>query len=75
MTKKKRPAVDDAEVNKIVDAVRKHSDFARTTPEDRAEVAYKLALGYAMVSGTTSAWAKELASKVRQRVLWAKPSN
>ncbi len=67
--------VDDGEVERIAERIRKHADFIKTTPEERAEAAYRMALGYAQANRTTAAWAEELARLVRRRVLWAKPSN
>ena len=51
----------------------KNADFERTSAEERADVAYNLAVGYAKADKTTSAWAEELGRKVRQRILWVKP--
>lgn len=65
--------VDDAEVARIVNLVVKNADFTHTTAEERADVAYDLAVGYAKTDNTTTAWAEELGRRVRQRILWAKP--
>jgi glycerol kinase len=65
--------VDDAEVARIVALVVKNADFEKTTAEERADVAYNLAVGHAKMGNTTTAWAEELGRRVRQRILWAKP--
>jgi glycerol kinase len=74
MTKDQGPVeVDDADVARIVALVVKSADFEKTTAEERADVAYNLAVGYGKTDNTTAAWAEELGRKVRQRILWAKP--
>ncbi len=76
MRSRSEPAVvDEGEVERIAELIRKHADFVKTMPEERAEAAYRMALGYARANRTTAAWAEELARLVRRRVLWAKPSN
>jgi hypothetical protein len=77
MTEKKPPEVDDAEVDRIIAALESFAPTQETarsgmTPEARADVAYGFALGYAKFHGSTSAWAKELARRVRKRILWVK---
>ena len=73
MTRKQSPVVDDSDVNQIVDLVRKHADFTRATPEERADLAHQAALSQGAAMGFSPEWSKELARKVRQRMMWAKP--
>jgi hypothetical protein len=73
MNKKRLPVVDNADVNRIVQAVLQHTDFPAATPEWRGDLAYNVALCVAGQDGLSAAWSEELAKKVRQRILWAKP--
>ena len=60
--------VDDADVQRVADVVLKAPELVNAPAEAQAELAHKLALGVAKSSGTTVAWAEELAHKVRRRV-------
>jgi hypothetical protein len=76
MARKTQPVVvDESDVDRYVEFVVQESDFADTTPERRADLAYKTALNHARLQKHTEPWALELARKVRNRVLWAKPPN
>jgi hypothetical protein len=72
MGKTERPIVDDADVDRIVEGVLHSSDLRGAAPEARAEIAYRFALDIAS-DGFSLEWAEELARRVRQRALWAKP--
>jgi hypothetical protein len=63
--------VDDADVQRFVDALMKNGLFARAP---NAELAYRLALAAQGVARMTSGYAEEFARKVRRRVEWTKPS-
>jgi hypothetical protein len=73
-SKKKRATamVDDADVQRFVDALLNDEPFARAP---NAELAYRLALAAQGVAGMTSGYAEEFAQKVRRRIEWTKPSN
>lgn len=73
---KKKPHVDDADVDKFVERFCKKLNPA-LTPEERADLIHDFALAYTELvqPETSKAWAKELARKVRSRALWLKPSN
>jgi hemerythrin-like domain-containing protein len=73
--KAKSPVVDDDDVNRIVDFIRKHADFTRSTPEQRARVAAEMAEYEGTVWGLSAEWTKEFARRVKKRMLWKKPSN
>ena len=75
MSWKKSPVVDDSDVNRIVDLIRQHADFTRATPEARADHAHQVALSEGELMGHSPEWSQELARKVRQRMMWAKPSS
>jgi DNA-binding transcriptional LysR family regulator len=64
--------VDDADVQRFVNALMKDEPFARAP---NAELAYRLALAAQGVARMTSGYAEEFARKVRRRVEWTKPSN
>jgi hypothetical protein len=71
-SKQSTPEVDDADVQKFVDALLKDKGFARSPSPD---VAHKLALDRQRVARMTSGYAEEFARKVRLRLLWVKPSD
>ncbi len=64
--------VDDADVQKFVDVLLRGKPFSRSPDPD---LAYRLALGAEQSHQRTKGYAEEFARKVRQRVLWVKPSN
>ena len=64
--------VDDADVQRFVDALMTDEPFARA-PD--AELAYRLALAAQGAARMTSGYAEEFAHKVRRRIEWTKPSN
>ena len=64
------PIVDDADVQRFVNALLKDEGFAHAP---NAEAAHKFALDSQRVA-RTSGYAEAFASKVRQRVQWMKPS-
>ena len=51
--------VDDEDVQRVADAVLKFPELANTSTDAQADLAYKLALGFAHVHGTTVAWQKD----------------
>jgi len=65
------PVVDDADVQRFVDALLKDKDFAQAPS---AEAAHKFALDSQQVAQQTQGYAEAFASRVRQRVQWMKPS-
>ena len=73
MARKQSPVVGDSDVNEIVDFIRQHADFTRATPEERVDLAYRVALSQGELLGHSREWSRELARKVRQRMMWAKP--
>ncbi len=76
MAKMKTPVVDEADVDRIVDDfIRNNADFTVVTPDERADLAYQYALDESRLLNHSREWGKELARKVRQRMMWAKPSD
>jgi len=65
------PIVDDADVQRFVEALLKDEDFARAPS---AEAAHKFALESPQVAEQTQGYAEAFAKRVRQRVQWMKPS-
>ena len=65
------PIVDDADVQRFVEALLKDKDFAQAPS---ADAAHKFALDSQQVAQQTRGYAEAFASKVRQRVQWMKPS-
>ena len=65
------PIVDDADVQRFVDALLTDKDFAQAPS---AEAAHKLALDSQQVAQQTRGYTEAFASRVRQRVQWMKPS-
>ena len=66
------PIVDDADVQRFVEALLKDERFAQAPS---AEAAHKFALDSQQVAQQTRGYAEAFASKVRQRVQWMKPSH
>jgi len=66
------PIVDDADVQRFVEALLKDESFAQAPS---AEAAHKFALDSQQVAQQTRGYAEAFASKVRQRVQWMKPSH
>jgi hypothetical protein len=64
--------VDDADVQRFVDALLRDAAF---TQAPSAEAAHKFALESLRVSQQTRGYAEMFASRVRQRVQWMKPSH
>jgi hypothetical protein len=67
--------IDDADVQRLAEFFLKAPEFAAASAETRAEIAYRLALGISKINGHSKTYSAELARKVRDRVLWGKPSN
>ena len=65
------PVVDDADVQRFVDALLKDKDFAQAPS---ADAAHKFALDSQQVAQQTRGYAEAFASRVPQRVQWMKPS-
>ena len=65
------PIVDDADVQRFVDAILKDEGFAHAPS---AEAAHKFALNSQHTAQQTRGYAEAFASRVRQRVQWMKPS-
>jgi len=76
MVVKKKPHVDDADVDRFVAMFAGKSNPA-LTPELRADFIHDFVLGYSQMTeaDVTPEWTRELARRVRQRALWLKPSN
>jgi hypothetical protein len=70
----KQAHVDDADVDELVSLLTRNSGRTNLTAESRADLAHKFALSFAKLKGHSTEWAKELARRVRQRMLWVKPS-
>jgi len=66
------PIVDDADVQRFVDALLKDAVFAQAPS---AEAAHKFALDSQQVAQQSQGYAEAFASRVRQRVQWMKPSH
>jgi hypothetical protein len=67
------PQVDDADVTRMIDFLFGKSVNTSVSAEERAEAAYQVALVVALrVQGTSEAYAKALAEKVRAKALWLK---
>jgi hypothetical protein len=64
------PIVDDADVQRFVDAPLKDEGFAHAPS---AEAAHKFALNSHHTAQQTRGYAEAFASRVRQRVQWMKP--
>ncbi len=73
-TKRRSPVVDDSDVDQIVAMLtpKEGAKPSRLAAEQRADLAHDFALNYARLHGTTAAWARELARRVRRRFLWVK---
>src|SRR5262249_47158534 len=71
-TMRKRRPIDDADVDELVGrALRLLETAVRPTPEGRAEVVRELAFSRACEIGASPAWARTLAQKAHERVLWS----
>ena len=79
MTRRGHPEVDEDDVAEMVAAlarfITKRSAAGRMTPETRADIAFDVVFNLAKLQGSTPTWAKELARKVRKRILWRRPSD
>ena len=64
------PIVDDADVQRFVNALLRDKDFAQAPS---AEAAHKFALNSQHTAQQTRGYAEAFASRVRQRVQWMKP--
>jgi len=67
------PVIDDADVDRWVDIIRRHADFSKATSEERANRLHDAALQMSLANGDSEEYANELARRVRQRALWVKP--
>lgn len=73
MTRTISPVIDDADVNRYVDLIRQHADFSRAAPEERADRLREAVVQISLAEGHSREYSDELARRVRQRMLWAKP--
>jgi hypothetical protein len=73
VTKRIRPIVDEADVDRFADIVKESK--ANMSAEERADTVSQIALGYARLKGFSPAGGRELARNVRQRALWTTPAD
>lgn len=70
---KRQPEVDEADVDDMIALMTpKPGTAPRLSAEERADLAFQIALGAAKLQGTTPEYANAFATRVRQRMLWIK---
>ena len=69
---KKPPAIDAADVDRMINFMFGKSINTDITPEERADAAYQVALGIAKLQHQSVAYAEAFAKKVRERAMWIK---
>jgi hypothetical protein len=69
---KKPPEIDEADVDRMINFMFGRSINTDITQEERAEVAYQVALGISKVQGRSTAFAEAFAKRVRDRAMWLK---
>ena len=67
--------VDDADVNHWVDMIRRHADFSRMSADERANAIARMLseCGPTLYPAQSKQWTRELARKVRKRLMFATP--
>jgi hypothetical protein len=67
-----KPEVDDADVTRMIDFIFGRSFNDSLTAEARADAAYQVARGIALLQQRTVAYAEAFAERVRMKALWLK---